>query len=254
MIIKGENFTIYKGDSLKILPTLKDAADLLLTDAPYPLTSGGESDVMGGKFSRENYDNSGQLFDDCPDWSEFMAPCFEALKDPAHAYFMCNNRNIRPMLNAAHDAGFYFHNMLDWNKVIATQNRWYMKNLEFIGFFGKGNAFEINDCGAKQSITCPPSKDSARFDPEGKGHPTEKPVTLMQFYIEQSTKPGQIVLDPFMGSGATGVAAIQSGRKFIGIDMSDRWFDVSHKRLLAARDMRTPLMQEQPMKQATFNL
>lgn len=55
-------------------------------------------------------------------------------------------------------------------------------------------------------------------------HPTQKPIEVMRWIIEKTTAPGQVVLDPYMGSGTTGIACLQTGRKFIGIEIEERWF------------------------------
>lgn len=62
-------------------------------------------------------------------------------------------------------------------------------------------------------------------------HPTQKPVEVMRWIIERVTEPGQTVLDPYMGSGTTGVAALQAGRNFIGIEILPRWFDAAVTRI-----------------------
>jgi len=218
------NAELYCGDALEILPTLGQCADLLVSDPPYKITSGGNTTgEMGGCFSKGRYDNSGAIVECEIDWPDFMPALYGCLKDQAHAYVMANNRHIANCENAALSAGFRLHNWLVWDKRTATPNRWYMKNLEFVGFFYKGAAKYINDMSAKQLISYPQIDES--------DHPTEKPVGLMRYYIEQSSQPGQVVIDPFMGSGTTGVAAINSGRKFIGIEKNKRWFDVSCKRI-----------------------
>ena len=69
-------------------------------------------------------------------------------------------------------------------------------------------------------------------NPERHGeHPTEKPRRLMSEIIADFTNPGELILDPFMGSGTTGVAAVMAGRRFIGIEMSERYFDIACKRI-----------------------
>lgn len=229
------NATLYHGDALKVLPSL-DPVDLICCDPPYKLTSGGKSkdSIWGGVFKEENYNNNGSLVECDIDWSDFLPPCFAVLKDPGHAYFMTNNRHIANCENAAIAAGFHLHNWLVWDKITATPNRWYMKNLEFCGFFSKGNAFHINDCSAKQLIRCPQVDVS--------DHPTEKPVALMRHYIENSSQLGQIVLDPFAGSGSTGVAAIQAGRNFIGIEKDEKFFNMAVQRITAAVESFTPAL------------
>ena len=227
MNIITDNYTLIHGDALDIMTELR-GMDLCLTDAPYLLTSGGATE--GGMHERFGgggvYDNGGNFFEDCPAWDDFMPMIFECLSDPAHAYFMADSKNQFEMQRTALDAGFRFHNLLYWDKGTCTANRWYMKNAEYVGFFFKGKAFPINDCSSKQGIYVAHHDETA--------HPTEKPVALMQHYIRNSSQPGEVVFDPFMGTGTTGVAAIRSGRKFIGIEKDPRWFEVAKKRLESA--------------------
>lgn len=229
--VEGKNFTIFHGDTLEVLPTLIAQGiryDLLVCDAPYKLTSGGPDGEMSGAFASENYDNKGDFFGDTPAWSEFMQMFFDCLKDPAHAYLMAESKNQFEMQRTAMEAGFYFHTLLEWKKGTYTPNRWYMKGTEFVGFFGKGKAFNINNCSSRQDIYVPHRDETE--------HPTEKPVRLMRHYIENSSQPGEVVIDPFMGSGSTGVAALQAGRKFVGIEKDQKWFDVALGRLERACD------------------
>lgn len=220
--------TLYHGNCLE-LEDIK--ADMILSDPPYKLTAGGGTPKKGvrmsGKFNHKEYNNDGNIVTCDIDWTDFMPRFYEWLADRGHAYVMCNNRHIQNMLNSAEKAGFDFHNMLVWDKVNATPNRWYMKNLEFIGFFYKGKAFYINDCGSKQSIVCPQ-------DPQT-DHPTEKPAQLMEYYIRMSTQPAQTVFDPFMGSGSTGVGAIRAGRKFTGCELEEKWFDIACEQIEQAQ-------------------
>lgn len=220
--------TLYLGDTMQILPTL-EKADLLLSDPPYKLTSGGNGDYADWQVAHD-YNNDGSIVVCDIDWPDFMPLFFAALKDPGHAYVMCNNRHVQGMLNASTTAGFRFHNLLVWDKGSATPNRWYMKNCEFVGFFFKGKAFYVTDCGAKQLIKCAQENYG--------DHPTTKPVALMEHYISQSTKPGQVVLDPFMGSGSTGAAAVKTGRKFVGIEIDPKYFDLACRRVAEAQNMR----------------
>jgi site-specific DNA-methyltransferase (adenine-specific) len=65
-------------------------------------------------------------------------------------------------------------------------------------------------------------------------HPTVKPLALMEFLVKSYSNEGDIIIDPFMGSGTTGVAAIQSGRTFIGIEQEKNYFDIACKRIKQA--------------------
>ncbi len=66
-------------------------------------------------------------------------------------------------------------------------------------------------------------------------HPTQKPIALMRWCIDLSTKRGDTVLDPFMGSGTTGVACVQTGRNFIGIEINENYFKIAEKRIKQAQ-------------------
>lgn len=237
-VVQIGDATLYHGDSLGIMPTL-GKVDAVVTDPPYLLTYGGCHGSLGGKLAEENYDNKGGLVDCAINWPDFMPGIFNSLKPNSHAYIMANNRHVQNMLNSAEEAGFRFHNLLVWNKGTATPNRWYMKNLEFTGFFYKGKAFFINDCGSKQLCNVPNVLNAK--------HPTEKPAELMGEYVGNSTKRGETILDPFMGVASTGVACAKLGRKFIGIELEERYFQIACERIQKAYD-QPDLFVEPPAK------
>lgn len=85
------------------------------------------------------------------------------------------------------------------------------------GFTGKRDEHDVIYCHPVQAMAC-----------NGRVHPTEKPVPLLQKLVKKL--PG-IVLDPFMGSGTTGVACMRLGRRFIGIEIEPRYFDIACKRI-----------------------
>ncbi len=216
------NCTLYLGDCRDVLPTLR-GIDCIVSDLPYKLESGGKiTGEMGGKFDKANYDNSGSIINCDIEFDDFM-PLLFPLLNHGHAYFMVNNRYVARVENAALAAGFRFHNWLVWDKSTGTPNRWYMKNCEFTLFCFTGAAKYINDCGSRQLIR---AKNVI-----GGVHETQKPVELMAHYVCNSTELGQTVLDPFMGSGTTGVACANHGRKFIGIEIEQRHFDSACRRI-----------------------
>ncbi|PCI51931.1 MAG: site-specific DNA-methyltransferase [Alphaproteobacteria bacterium] len=216
------NATLYHGDCLDILPTLSPVS-LVVTDPPYLLEQGGMTNAeMSGKFDTRVYDNKGAIVDTPIGWPEIMPAIFRAM-ETGHAYVMCNNRHVAAALAAAAKSGFRFHNLLVWDKITATPNRWYMKNCEFTCFLFKGKAKYINDCGSQQLVRVPNILNAP--------HPTQKPVELMKSYIKNSSQVGDVVLDPFMGSGTTGVAALILGRQFIGIEKDKKYFDMACERV-----------------------
>lgn len=100
-----------------------------------------------------------------------------------------------------------------------------MKNCEYTIFCRKGEAKYINNIGNSNTV-----HDFNNII-GNKVHPTEKPVELMKFYIENSSNENDIVFDPFMGSGSTGVAAINSGRDFIGFEKDENYFKIATDRI-----------------------
>ncbi|MCD1266931.1 hypothetical protein B5M44_21885 [Shinella sumterensis] len=224
------NCQLILGDAMKIMPKLQKA-DLIVSDVPYALTTGGPSKgvgTMSGIFSAERYTNDGQIVAATVPFPEMMTALYAALADDADCYVMANDKNVHPLTQAALDAGFQLHNLLVWDKVSPTANRWYMKNLEFTLYLWKGKARTINDPSSKQLLRGGIDKVT--------GHPTEKPVYLMAEYIRNSSQPGDFVLDPFMGSGSTAIAALNLGRKFIGIEIHEPFFDMAVARVAAAYD------------------
>ena len=116
-------------------------------------------------------------------------------------------------------------------------NRWYMKNCEYICFFFKGQGKAITDCGSKQLVKVPNVLNAA--------HPTQKPIELMELYIGNSTVPDETVLDPFMGSGTTGVACVRLDRRFIGIELDEEYFNLACERIQWAYDHHQPSLFEE---------
>jgi site-specific DNA-methyltransferase (adenine-specific) len=221
--------TLIHGDAQEVLADYRGAADVLCTDHPYRLTSGGRGKSgdgsMSGMFDAEDYDNSGDLMA-MAEWNRTGGPIYRALKPDADAYVMVNDKNLMLAAGAFLGAGFKFHNLLAWDKHTPTPNRWYMKHLEYVLYLWKGKGRPIRNPGSKQLF---------RADRPGLGHhKTEKPVDLMRHYIENSSEPDDTVLDPYMGSGTTLVAAVESGRKGLGIEIEREHFETACRRVSEA--------------------
>lgn len=218
--------TLHHGDCLEVMRGIASGSvDLILTDPPYRTISGGTSSELAQRHSTSILaKNDGKIFEHNDiEIRSYMPEFYRLLKDGSHCYVMTNNINLRELLNVADEVGFGLHNLLAWRKNNCTANRWYMKEAEWVCFFYKRPAKRINNAGSKQIFEWDNIRDRL--------HPTQKPVELMLHYIENSTNPGQIVLEPFMGSGTTGVAAIQSGRRFIGIERDPEYFAICQKRI-----------------------
>jgi len=155
---------------------------------------------------------------------EYMPEIYRLLKDGTQCYIFTNFINLENMMRTARETGFKLHNLLIWQKNNATPSRWYMKNAEYVLFMRKGKAKAINEPGSK-TIQC------ANNIIGRKQHPTEKPTELLEKYIRNSSKPGDIVMDPFMGAGSTCIASRNTGRRYIGLEIDEQYFEIAEKRL-----------------------
>lgn len=218
------NVKLYNDDYLNVLKDIEDnSIDLVVTDPPYEVITGGRNGGVKGKPSGILTENK-QLMKSIPKADLWLSECFRVMKDGTHIYIMTNTLNLTNYLNIINDVGFKLHNLLVWNKNNTTPNRWYMKNCEYVIFGRKGAAKAINN---------PSSQTVHSFDNiiGNKQHQTEKPVDLMKFYVENSSNIGETVLDPFMGSGSTGVTCKELNRNFIGIELDKQYFDIATKRI-----------------------
>ena len=222
---------LINGGCLEYMRTLEnESIDLIVTDPPYPTTSRGHAGNSGGMFQKE-INKKGKVFEhnniDC---TEYAPEFYRVLKDGSHCYVMTNHINLIKMLNVFTDCGFHFIKCLIWDKGNKIMGQYYMSQFEYILFFRKGYGKKINNCGTADILYVPNKKTK---DANGKNiHDTEKPVELMKILIENSTQKGDIVLDPFVGVGATALACIESERNYIGIELDENYYNIAKERVL----------------------
>lgn len=206
-----------------------ESIDLLITDPPYRITPKGSNGSAGGMMTKSII-RSGQVFED-NDISpkEYAYEFFRILKDGSHCYIMTNQVNLQDMLNTFTNAGFNFTKSLIWNKCNKIVGRFYMSQFEYILFFHKGYGKQIKECGTSDLLTFPNIKlkkaDGTNY------HDTEKPVDLMKVLIRNSSDENDLVMDPFMGIGSTGIACAMLNRNFIGYEINKEYFDFASKRI-----------------------
>lgn len=231
---------------MKELPKLGEFADCIVTDPPYRTITGGDGNGANSVRPKGMLKGNRQLFIHQNDLTpeQWLPVCYDALKPDSHAYVFTNSMNMEQMLTASRNAGFKLHNILVWEKNNCTPSQYYMKNCEYVLFLRKGNAKWINHIGGSKTVH--------KFDNiiGNKKHPTEKPVELMKFYIENSTNPGDIVLDPFMGGGSTGIACLETGRHFVGFEINEEYFKIADDRISEAKNSG---LYEEQMKIGGFN-
>ena len=112
-----------------------------------------------------------------------------------------------------------------------------MGQVEFIFFLRKGKNKPINNCGTSDLLSFANKRDK---NEDGTNiHDSQKPIGLMRTLIENSTDTDGIVLDPFMGSGTTALAAKQSGRHFIGFELNRDYYDIALRRIKLEQQQQT---------------
>lgn len=228
---------LFQGDSISYLKSLSDdSVDLVVTDPPYRTTSRGNSGTSGGMLATK-LNMSVRVFNhNDVDIKEWIPECFRILKEGSHFYCMTNHTNLIDMLNCATKSGFHFIKSLVWDKGNKIMGQYYMSQFEYILFFRKGKGVKINNCGTSDILSVPNKK--MKNENGNNVHDTEKPVELMQILIENSSKEGQLVIDPFMGIGSTGIACVNSNRKFIGCELDPTYFEIAQQRINEARGVK----------------
>lgn len=219
-------YNLILGDCLKEMGNIQDESiDLIVTDPPYKVITGGKNNGRNSKRPVGILTNNDGYFDNIPSPKQYMSELFRVLKNETHCYIFSNAICLSEMLTEAQLAGFKLHNILIWEKNNCTPSQWYMKNCEYILFLRKGSAKYINNIGQSKTVH--------KFNniTGRKVHPTEKPVDLLEFYIKNSSNVGDVVLDPFMGSGSTGVACVNTKRNFIGIELDEKYFNIAKEHI-----------------------
>ena len=213
-----------RADAVEWLRELADASvDLIVTDPPYESL---EKHRAVGTTTRLKHSksSSNDWFDIFPNdrFEDLFVELYRALKTNRHFYLFCDQETMFVAKPLAERAGFRFWKPLVWDKMKIGMGYHYRARYEFILFFEKGKR-KLNDLGVP---------DILRVPRVYKGYPAEKPVLLTETLIRQSTECADLVIDPFMGSASTGVAAVNLGRRFMGNDLCAEAVAVAKQRLL----------------------
>lgn len=221
---------IFNGDCLDLMKSIPDRSiDLIVTDPPYRLTQRGSSGTMSGYWATDAA-RKGTVFEHNDiDISDYLPEFYRVLKDDAHCYIMCNNLNMPHFFEVIGKSEFHFIKLLVWDKQTKICGKYYMGQIEFIFFLRKGKDKPINDCGTSDLLSYPNKKEK---NIDGSNiHDSQKPIGLMQTLIRNSSNEGDIVLEPFCGSGTTCIAALRENRKYIGIELDSKYYEVAKKRI-----------------------
>lgn len=205
------------GDCLELMKDIPDnSVDMILCDPPYGMAY--QSNYRTNKYDRiENDDNLNWL-------PEFVLEINRILKDNSHSYFFCSFHHIGTFV-AELKKKLSVKNVLIWEKNNTSMGDLkgdYAPKYEMIIYCHKGRRL-LNGGRDPNILKFKRTKNH--------NHPTEKPVDLLEYLVQKSTNEKEIILDPFMGSGSTGVASMNLSRNFIGIEKDEKYFEIATKRI-----------------------
>ncbi len=220
------SFQLTRGDAVAWLRTLPaSSVDLVITDPPYESL---EKYRAIGTTTRLKHSkaSSNDWFSIFPNtrFPELFAEVFRVLKKDSHFYLFCDPETMFVAKPLAEEAGFKFWKPLIWDKEKIGMGYHYRARYECVLFFEKGKR-KLHDLGIADIIKQPRISG---------GYPAEKPPEVSEVLITQSSEAGALVIDPFMGSGSVGVAAIRNQRAFLGNDLCDEAIGITRSRLLEA--------------------
>lgn len=219
------DYTLYNGDCFDVLKDMPDeSVDMVFTDPPYwtlnKWRSMGTTTRLGGH--NDPAKRHGWFETIGPEAVEtLLKEIFRILKPNRHGFVMCDGQTLRYVLNAAAENFTYFKPLV-WDKVNPGMGYHLRACHEYIVMLDKGKNLICKDRRLKDIISIPSIRTN---------FPTQKPVELPGLFVDNFTDGGGCVLDPFMGSGSTGVSCILRGRKFIGVEIDPEYFEIAKQRI-----------------------
>ena len=248
-----ESFTIYHGDCRKLLHGIPDnSVDAIFADPPYFLSNGGIS-VHSGKqvcVDKGDWDKGGTpeyIYEFNLQW---LALCRTKLRDDGTIWISGTHHNIHVVMRCLQELGYKVLNTITWQKTDPPPNlscRYFNFSTELIiwarKFEKKPHKFNYETMkllnGGQQMTDVWRIPAVSLWEKQQGKHPTQKPLRLLYRIILASTNEGDTVMDPFSGSGTTGIAANLLGRKYIGIEQDEQFCELSMRRRQALEDENT---------------
>lgn len=266
---RGGDYVLYRGDCLEVLESFDDQTfDLIFADPPYFLSNGGFT-CKGGKrapVAKGAWDRSRGVEDDHQFTLDWLAACKRVLKPSGTIWVSGTQHVIFSVGFAMQKLGYKLLNTVTWYKPNASPNlscRYFTHSTELLVWASpqkKGKLLHTfnyarmkSENGGKQmrDVWSLPRAGEEELAPDGcgrvwsqltprkgekafGGHPTQKPLALLERVIASSSHEDAVVLDPFNGSGTTGVAAVSLGRRYVGVDLDPSYLELTRKRLEAA--------------------
>lgn len=219
------SFRLFNADAIEWLQAFEsESVDLVVTDPPYESL---EKHRARGTTTRlkKSKSSSNPWFPIFPNsrLKTLFAELFRVLRKNSHLYIFCDQETAFLAKPAGEQCGFKFWKPLVWDKRSIGMGYHYRSRYEFILFFEKGRR-KLKDLGVSDIISEPRIHG---------GYPTEKPTAISKLLIAQSSEADALVIDPFVGSGSVGEAAVNLGRRFLGCDILPEAVQIARQRLRA---------------------
>jgi site-specific DNA-methyltransferase (adenine-specific) len=270
LFAKGDAYRLYQGNSVELLNRFPEQQfDLVFADPPYFLSNGGFTCKSGKRASVQKgaWDVSRGVEEDHAFTTEWLKACQRVLKPTGTLWVSGTQHVIFNVGFAMQKLGFKLLNTVTWYKPNASPNlscRYFTHSTELLIWASPKPAKVLQhtfnyarmkaENGGKQmrDVWNLPRTGEEELSADGEGrmwtqiaprreekafgsHPTQKPVALLERIIEASTAEDAAILDPFNGSGTTGVAALKLGRRYTGIDLDPTYLKLTQKRLDAVK-------------------
>ena len=241
---KKHNIILFNEDCFNILPNIpENSVDMIFADPPYFLSNGGFTCHAGKKVSvnKGKWDVSKGKEETYLFTLRWLRECQRILTPNGTIWVSGTSHIIYAVGYAMQDLGYKILNDIAWFKVNPPPNLscryfthstetilWAAKNKESRHYFNYDLMKKLNN--DKQMLSLWSIKAPAQEEKKYGKHPTQKPLELLNRIVLASTRRGDMILDPFSGSGTTGIAAFREGRQFIGIELEEEYLKTSLKR------------------------
>ena len=226
------NYKLYQGDCLEVMDKLIEEDiifDSIITDPPYNISRENHFKTMGragidfGEWDKDF---------DLTDWIKYCEP---VLKKGGNIVIFNSWKNMSYIVDELEKNNFEVKDLIRWEKtnpMPRNRDRRFITDYEVAVWAvkkgGKWTFNRLSETYERPEIVCGVTSKKEKIDG---GHPTQKPVEVMEWLIKRLSNENDIILDPFMGSGSTGVACKNTNRRFIGIELNKDYYNIAMKRL-----------------------
>lgn len=221
---------LYNRDSLQFMKEIPaNSVDAIITDPPYNISRDNNFTTMGragidfGEWDKDF---------DLTSWIKVAEPL---LKKGGNIVIFNSWKNMTNITKSLEENGFEVKDLIRWKKTNAmprNRDRRFITDYEVaVWAVKKGGKWTFNRLSDTYEIPEIVGGLTPKSEKIEGGHPTQKPIYVMKWLIERLTNEGDVVLDPFMGSGTTGVACKNLNRKFIGVELDENYYNIAYNRI-----------------------